>query len=408
MRRTEESRRDFIRRGMVGIAGLSLLPTACHKDTTVQRREKGKEKFITRTLGKTGLTVPIVSMGVMNSDNPNLVKVALDRGIVLLDTAHYYAMGRNEEMIGRVIRDRPRNSYVIATKVRGTTVDRHTRGETEDAQPETFESFIKKFELSLKRLDLDYVDILYLHAVKSKEEALNEPVVEAMKKLTKDGKTRYIGISTHRNEPEVIRVAADSNVYEVVLTAYNFRQSHRDEVKKAIAYAAEAGLGIVAMKTQAGVYWDKERLHPINMRAALKWVLQNEHVHTTIPGFTTYDQLEEDLSVMEDPILTPEEEEDLQLGMNLDYDGLYCQQCGTCLEQCDRNVEIPTLMRSYMYAYGYRNLGAAKQTLASLNMPGIPCESCEMCPVNCSMGFDVKKRMIDIARLNDVPQDFLV
>ncbi len=55
-----------------------------------------------RRLGRTGLEVPLVSMGVMNADNPNLVKAALDGGMVLLDTAHGYQEGRNEEMLGTV------------------------------------------------------------------------------------------------------------------------------------------------------------------------------------------------------------------------------------------------------------------------------------------------------------------
>jgi len=52
-----------------------------------------------RMLGRTGIQVPIVSMGVMNADNPNLVRAALDGGIFLLDTAHGYQDGRNEEML---------------------------------------------------------------------------------------------------------------------------------------------------------------------------------------------------------------------------------------------------------------------------------------------------------------------
>ena len=49
----------------------------------------------------------------------------------------------------------------------------------------------------------------------------------------------------------------------------HFRQPHLKEMDKAIEEASKAGLGIVAMKTGAGVYWDSERQHPINMKAAL-------------------------------------------------------------------------------------------------------------------------------------------
>jgi len=60
---------------------------------------------------------PIVSMGVMNADNPNLVRAALDGGIFLLDTAHGYQEGRNEEMLGTVLKDRQARRFVLCTKV---------------------------------------------------------------------------------------------------------------------------------------------------------------------------------------------------------------------------------------------------------------------------------------------------
>ena len=55
-------------------------------------------------------------MGVMNSDNPNLIRAALDSGMVLLDTAHGYMGGRNEETIGGAIKGRPRDSFMIGSE----------------------------------------------------------------------------------------------------------------------------------------------------------------------------------------------------------------------------------------------------------------------------------------------------
>ena len=72
------------------------------------------------------------------------------------------------------------------------------------------------------------------------------------------------------------------------------------------------------------------RLRKINMKAALKWVLADENVHTTIPAFASYEELQEDLEVMRDPVLTPEERRDLKLGDEQQLAGLYCQQCSSC------------------------------------------------------------------------------
>lgn len=399
-----KSRRSFIKKGMAGLAGAAVLPSVLKGETKTPQETAAKKKTICRTLGKTGLKLPVVSMGVMNADNPKLVEAALNGGIIFLDTAWIYQQGRNEEMVGSVIKNRPRDSYVLATKI-WEPRDRQSGLFPETA---TADTFIEKFETSLKRLGVEYVDILYLHNVYNKEAALFKPYLETMKKFKKEGKARFLGISTHGNEPEIIRTAADSGVYEVVLTSYNFRQQHVKEVEDAIAYAAKAGLGIVAMKTQAGVYWDKEKQYPIDMKAALKWALQNENVHTAIPGFTTFDQLELDLTVMEDITMTPEEKAALKPPAKLAMlNGLYCQQCGKCLPQCPAKMEIPTFMRSYMYAYGYRNLEQAKLTLDSVDLSAVACTDCGTCTVKCASGFDVKGKILDIARVRDVPMEFL-
>jgi predicted aldo/keto reductase-like oxidoreductase len=225
-----------------------------------------------------------------------------------------------------------------------------------------------------------------------------------MQKLKEEGRIRHIGVSTHSKEPEVIRAAIESKVIEVVLTAYNFRQPHVAEIEKAMKEASDAGIAIVAMKTQAGVYWDRERQHPINMKAALKWALQKEYVHTSIPGITTFDQLELDVAIMKDIKLTPAEELDLKEDTQM---GLFCDQCRQCVGQCAKGVEIPTIMRSYMYAYGYRNLRNAKETLETAGLSGNPCGRCDVCTVDCTMNFDVKSKVEDIARLRDVPSDLI-
>jgi len=398
-----KDRRNFIKKGVAGLAGAVVLPSVLRGEK--KESTKKEKKLVFRKLGKTGLQLPVVSMGVMNADNPELVRAALDAGILHLDTAHGYQRGRNEEMIGKVIKDRPRDSYVIATKVPGDHLDRKTGLFTKETKAEPF---IEKFHISLKRLGLEYVDIFYLHSVVRRDAALFEPLLSAMVKLKKEGKIRFIGVSTHRNEPEVLRAAADSKVYDVVLTAYNFLQPHLAEVKKAIVYAVSKGLGIVAMKTQGGTLWDRERMHPINMKATLKWALQNKNIHTAIPGFTTFDQLKMDISIMEDLTLTPQETEDLKLGEKLSMSGLYCAQCRKCLTQCRGNLDIPTIMRSYMYAYGHKNPAKAKETLRAVNLSGLSCQDCNTCDITCTMGFDIRNRVMDITRIKDVPGEFLV
>jgi len=341
----------------------------------------------------------VINMGVMNSDNPNLIRTALDSGIVLLDTAHAYMQGRNEEVIGRVVKGRPRDSYLIGSKVslpQDRTTGRFAEGATEA-------EFLMKLDLSLKRLGVDHMDILYSHNVSHRESAVYEPVLNAMAKAKKAGKFRFAGITTHTNEPEVIHAAVDAKFYDVILTAYNYQQRHVAEVRDAIARAAQAGIGIVGMKAIRGGYRQTPSVR--NSAAALKWVLQDPHVHTIVPGFTTFDQLEVDLAVMEDIHLNEAEKMDLQKEASLP--GLYCQGCRECLGQCVAGLPIPDLMRAYMYVYDYRNLALGRDLVLSLGLPSGICGECTLCPVSCSVGFPVREKIRDIARIREIPGEFL-
>jgi len=394
-------RREFVKKTLAGLGGLYFLPAVDENQGVKFVEAKGKErKFIYRTLGKTGLRLPVINMGVMLTDNPNLIRTALDSGILLLDTAHGYMQGRNEQTIGEVIRGRPRDSYYIATKV-NLPQDRIKGLYTEGA---TTEEFLKRLDISLKRLGLDYVDILHLHGVSRKESVLFEPALKAFDKAKKDGKIRFAGISTHGNEPEVIHAATDSKAYDVILTSYNFKQKHYAKVRNAIAKASQAGIGIIAMKAVRGGYQQPPTIKGIT--ASFKWILQDPNVHTVITGFTTFEHIEIDLSVMEDLTLTEPEKIELQKEASLP--GSYCQGCRQCLGQCVEKLPIPDLMRAYMYTYDYRNLALAKDLIVSLDLPVSVCKDCGQCPVRCSIGFNVSAKIRDIVRLRDVPAKFVV
>lgn len=396
------NRRNFLKSSLIAASGLPLVGSVIKPSLEIKPSET-ENKLIFRTLGKTGIKVPVVSMGTGDTDNPKLVEAALSQGIKLLATSQYYGNGKNEQMLGEVLKGRKRDSFVLATSVMPDGID-YRAGLFTSASKE--EPFMKKFEGSLQRLGLEYVDILWLPFVGRRESVFYEPLLTAMEKIKKQGKARFVGIATHSYEHEAISAAADTKLYDVVMTAYNFRKENLKDLNDAILYAANAGLGVVAMKTMAGAYWDKERTKPINSRAALKWVLQNENIHTTVPGMTTFDQLDQNIRLMTELPMNEQERKDLMAGLRLP-DGIYCQQCGECIPQCPQSVDIPTIMRSYMYAYGYRNTVHAQQTLGYSQISDNPCDGCSSCTVTCRMGFDVKKKITDIARLTNVPSDFL-
>jgi len=395
-KQTRMGRREFLKSTATGLGGFAYLRA------NLTRPPDAPDKFEgTRVLGRTGIRLPLISMGVMNTDNPQLVRAALDAGYVFLDTAQGYQRGTNEAMLGEILKSRPRDSFFIATKA-SLPKDQATGGYGPDA---TEEAYTRKIDTSLKSLQLDYVDIYHHHGTWTREATLYEPILTALEKAKKAGKTRWIGVSTHRNEPEVIHAATDSKVYDVALAAYNFRQQHAAEVQKAIARAAGAGLGIVGMKSMGGNRGGAYASTQIDARACIKWVLQDPNVATVICGFTTFDQMTLDLTILKDLTLTASEREQIRRASLAP--GLYCQGCGACVGQCASRLPIPDLMRAHMYLYGYRNLVAAQDLMLSLALPNTVCGDCGPCPVACTNRWSVSDRIRDVARLRNVPADLI-
>ena len=155
----------------------------------------------------------------------------------------------------------------------------------------------------------------------------------------------------------------------------------------------------------AGGFHDKERKQPINCKAALKFVLQDENITTAIPGITNFDQLAINASVNRDLTMTKDEQTDLTVGKS--QGGLYCQGCERCVPNCPKGLPIPDIMRAYMYAYGYSNSRQAKELLISLQLPKNPCGNCSPCAAVCAKKFAISERITDVIRLTAVPEEFL-
>jgi uncharacterized protein len=388
------SRRAFLKTSVLGTSGMLLASTATGFSSAASSPATDKP-LIKRKLGATGIELPVVSMGVMRADNPQLVRAALSAGMVHLDTAHGYQKGRNEEMLGDVLKDYKRDTFVIATKVPPEG------GEGKDA----IAAWMKKLDLSLKRLQMDHVDIIYLHGIESRDGVLNPTMLEALQTAKSSGRVAHVGVSTHRNEPEVLDAAIESRVIEVVLASINFTQGHRAPLQEAITRAGKAGIGVVAMKTMAGGFRDKERKQPINCTAALKWSLQNPYVTTAIPGITTFEALTENARVNESIEMSDDEKGALAIGPS--EGSLYCDGCQVCVEGCVNRLPIPDFMRSYMYTYGYRDLAQAHEVLHTLPLDRVECGSCTSCGATCVKGFDIASRILDVQRVASIPEEFL-
>ncbi|MDA8121307.1 MAG: aldo/keto reductase [Deltaproteobacteria bacterium] len=196
-------------------------------------------------LGKSDLLVSRVGLGCMGMsefygpgderESIRTIHRALDLGMNFLDTADIYGIGRNEELVGKAIRDR-RGKAVLATKfgnVRGA--DGSWLGV--DGKPEYVRSCC---EASLRRLGVDVIDLYYQHRVDPATPI--EETVGAMADLVRQGKVRYLGLS--EAAPATIRKACAVHPIAALQTEYSLWT--RDPEDEVIPTCREFGVGFVA------------------------------------------------------------------------------------------------------------------------------------------------------------------
>jgi predicted aldo/keto reductase-like oxidoreductase len=394
-------RREFFSKALAGAGAAAVLgrfASAQSSDAQAPIPPAASKPILTRPLGKTGITLPVVNMGVMNADNPELVRRAYELGIRHFDTAAGYQRGRNEEMVGRILDElKARDKAVIATKV-AIPPDRRESMSAAELKA----AFIKVFEGSLRRLRTEYVDMLYIHDVSRVEDLERPGFTDALAELKAQKKVRFAGFSTHENMGPCLDEAVRGGFYEVVLAAFNYALADDTALRRSMDNAAAKGIGLIAMKTQCMQSWYRDMVPPaqqavyggsIHQTAVLKWVLQHPFIHCAAPGFTTFRELEEDFSVARDLTLTPEEKRFLA-DRKIKLAMAACVRCGKCLGTCPSGVDTRTLMRAHMYLR-YPNVFQAKETLEGLPADrGLNrCLSCDSCQAQCVGRVDIGKRI---------------
>jgi len=372
-------RRRFMKSASSALFGLTL-PSLWNTGPALAREEVLPSTEY-RTLGRTGLRVTTVSMGVMNCSDPAVLNRAYDLGVNFYDTAHSYMAGRNEEMVGKVFRDK-REKVFILTKIPPRPTERENRA---------------AIETSLRRLQTEYVDVLLWHAFEKPEEVSSKRHFDLMQELKKEGKVRFHGFSTHSNVANLLTEAAKSNLHDVVEISYNF--THSKELKEAVGKAAESGIGIVAMKTQSGGY-KAEKIGTLTPhQAALKIVLTNKNISTAIPGVRTIEQINECVSVMGSELSGEDLQRLEKYGSALR--GKICTMCGGCLGTCPHGVAHSDLMRAVMYREAYED---ERLVMELLGDPGRAqkirmCAECSSCPIQCIRGLDVHAQLKSLHKM---------
>ena len=374
-------RRTFLKAGLLGatstLVGRSAVAGAAQYLASSQPFVFPTPVY--RTLGRTGLKITVVSFGAMLTTEPEVMRIAFDQGVNYVNTARIYMSGKNEEIVGKALKAR-RDKVYVATNVRAASTSK--------------KDVVRDVEESLKALETDYIDLIQLQHVADQERIFIPERLEALVDLKKQGKVRFFGVTTHKNQAEVLNALLNDRdrFFDTALVAYNFKSNDRD-LDEAIDRAAKAGIGIIAMKTQAGGYSTDVSGSISPHQSALKWVLQNPNITAAIPSMKDLSQLKENISVMGMPFR--QADNNILRRYSAAVQSRYCGFCGKCEASCPKGVEISTINRSLMYSEGYGDRELALSTYREIpsSVSAIACLDCSACVARCVNSLRIQAKM---------------
>jgi predicted aldo/keto reductase-like oxidoreductase len=351
-KQTQCSRRQFLK--TAGACGLGALvappggiPTAAALPLSAQNRPI---KVPTRAFGKSGINVSILGMGGMFdiAANQLMLKQAILWGVTYWDTADCYHSG-SEAGIGKFFAKYPqeRSKVFLVTK-------------SDARDPAGISRLLQR---SLERMQTDYIDLYFIHGIRSIDE-LDDDTRRWAEKAKAEKKIRLFGFSTHSNMEDCLAAAARLAWIDGIMLTYNYRNMHSEKMTAAVAACAQAGIGLTAMKTQAGSSWfggaSDELLRQAlangltEEQAKLKAVWQNPQIASICSQMDSMKLLKANAAAASDP--TPLSGEEMRLFERhaLATADQYCAGChDICQAAVDGRVPVGDLMRCHMYCRSY-------------------------------------------------------
>jgi len=237
------NRRKFLRNSALGILGAGIAGRKAVGEQVIRQDAELPKIKNYRRLGRTELMVSDIGSGEPTSSS--VLKAVLESGVNFIETSESYENGRNERLIGSVMKDFSRDDVVIATK----------------AYPalklfKSSKDVIERAEDSLSRLQTDYIDIYMMHQAQNILRVKDNYFHRAADRLKKQGKIRFTGLSCHGPEwgpesreslEEILMAAIEDGRFDVIFLPYNFLAQEPGE--RILQECSDNDIGTMIMKS---------------------------------------------------------------------------------------------------------------------------------------------------------------
>ncbi len=381
------NRRDFLKLG----AAASGLAIGCGAEGPEPEAPAAPGRMGSRPFGRTGLEVSELAFGAHGVDNPPLMAAAVEAGINTFATSGQYLDGREEEALGRALRDvaAERDRLVVVT---GNPVDAH----------QSAGNVLADIDASLRRLGSDHIDVYYAADVRAPAELHVEAFHEAIAAAKQAGKVRHLGLSGHSGGMQgVLNAAMEDGRFEVFFIKYDF-VSYPD-LDEILERAAARGIGTIAFKTNAGKRQREIKeleAGGLSFRdAAVKWALTNPAVASVAVTFGSFEQIREMTAAVGSRLSLAEA---AMLGRYADeVRHRYCRFCAACEASCPHGVAIADVNRFFMYFAYYDRHDEARRRYAALAPPraAAACAGCVApCEAACPFSRPVRAELVEAHR----------
>ncbi|KUK15210.1 aldo/keto reductase [Petrotoga olearia] len=354
-----------------------------------------------KILGKTGFEVSLLGLGgfhmleISKDDVSKLMDIYIMSGGNYVETAAEYGDGESENKIAYALKHR-RNQVILASKC-------HAR-DKKNAQ-----YFVER---TLKNLNTDHLDILFLHHVTTEEdvEALlgNDSALDYLFQAKKEGIIRALGVSFHGLGNYALKLIKTVDL-DVLMTGFNYLDifNFPSTYQEVIPFARSKNMGIVGMKAFADGYLYRSTYDALNYALT-------QDLDVMVVGANSEEMLRKDIQIAENfkPLLKKSIENLYYRAPEL---GNYvCRQCGKCLP-CPEDIEIMKVfeyegwydrqMRDYQpheapdyalrerLAFWFGNQNEAKMSYSKLNKTFKDCTECGICEERCPYDIPIIRKL---------------